>query len=144
MARLVKEGGAVKGAIGQIEGRIANAYLWIIARQGKDIVGVAALKAPQQSYRDKLQRETGIELSEEKYPAELGYVAVSEACRGARLSSILMAELMSQPIGRDGVFVTTKRNGFCENALPYLGFIYRASYQNDDRETVHLLTKLTA
>ena len=79
VARLVKEGGAVKGAIGQIEGRIANAYLWIIARQGKDIVGVAALKAPQQSYRDKLQRETGIELSEEKYPAELGYVAVSEA-----------------------------------------------------------------
>lgn len=141
VAQLVHEGGAVNGSIKRIEGRVRNAYLFVIALQAKHIVGVAALKAPQQVYRDMLRQKTGVDLSEDTYPTELGYVAISEACRGGRLSSLLMAELMSRPAGIEGVFVTTKRDRFCKAALPDLGFNYRGSYQNDDEETVHLLTK---
>jgi hypothetical protein len=88
-----------------------------------------------------LQQKTGVELSADMYPVELGYAVISEACRGVRLSSRLMAELMSLPPGIKGVFVTTTRDGFYKAALPDLGFNYRGSYQNDDGKTVHLLTK---
>lgn len=144
VARLVHAGGAVQGTIEQIKGRVRNAHLFAIALWAGDVVGVAALKAPQQGYRDTLRQKTGVDLPAETYPAELGYVAISEACRGGRLSSLLMAELMSRPAGTEGVFATTKRDGFYKAVLPYLGFNYRGSYQNDDKETVHLLTKPAA
>ena len=144
VAQLVHAGGAVNGTIQQIESRVRDAHVFIIATQGDEIVGVAALKSPQQGYRDTLWQKTGVDLSEGIFPAELGYVSVSKACRGGRLSSILMRELMSLPAGSEGVFVTTKRDGFYKEALPELGFIYQGSYQNDDEETVHLLTKTAA
>lgn len=144
VARLVHACGAVKGTMEQIEDRVKKAHLFIIALWADTIVGVAALKSPALTYRNTLQQKVGVDLSEKEYPAELGYVAVSEANRGHRLSSLLMAELMSQPAGAEGVFATTKRDGYRTAALPYLGFKYRGSYLNDNRETVHLLTKAGA
>jgi hypothetical protein len=48
VARLVHAGGAVNGTVEQIEGRVRNAHLFVIALQANEIVGVAAFKAPQQ------------------------------------------------------------------------------------------------
>jgi hypothetical protein len=141
VARLLHAGGAVNGTAEQIECRVKKAHVLVVARQGKDLIGVAALKVPQQSYRVRLRQETGVDLSADLYPVELGYVGVSKACRGHRLSSILMAELMSLPAGNEGVFATTKRDGYYKAALPDLGFNYRGQYQNSKEETVHLLTK---
>ncbi|WP_151718679.1 hypothetical protein [Gemmobacter serpentinus] len=141
VATLILAGGAVKGTTKEIQERVKNAHLFAIARHGAEIVGVAALKDPEPGYRKTLQFKTGIDLPPETYPAELGYVSISEACRGGRLSSGLMAKLMSLPAGQDGVFATTKRDGFYKHALPKLGFESRGSYQNDKGETVHLLTK---
>lgn len=144
VARLVHACGAVSGTVEQIEYRVKKAHLVIIALSANTIVGVAALKSPTLSYRNTLQQKVGVDLSEKEYPAELGYVAVSKANRGHRLSSLLMAELMSQPAGAEGIFATTKRDGYRTDALPDLGFKYRGSYLNDDGETVHLLTKAGA
>lgn len=144
VARLVHTGGAVKGTIKEIEDRVRKAHLFIIARQGGEIVGAAALKAPEQGYRSTLRDKTGVDLSEDRYPAELGYVVISKACRGSRLSSTLMEELMSGPASTSGVFATTKLDRFYKTALPDLGFTYRGSYQNENGETVHLLTKPAA
>lgn len=144
VAQLVHAGGAVRDTIEQIERRVKKAHVFVIALQARKIAGVAALKAPNPSYRDMLRQETGVDLSVDMYPAELGYVAVAESCRGGRLSSILMAELMSLPAGREGVFVTTKREGFYKFSLPDLGFNYEGFYLNGDGEAVHLLTKSAA
>lgn len=144
VARLVHACGAVIGTIEQIEDRVKKAHLLVIAFWANRIVGVAALKSPALTYRNTLRQKVGVDLSEKEYPAELGYVAVSEASRGHRLSSLLMAELMSQPAGAEGVFATTKRDGYRTAALPDLGFKYRGFYLNDDGETVHLLTKAGA
>lgn len=141
VARLVHACGAVKGTIEQIENRVKRAHLVVIALWADKIVGVAALKSPARTYRNTLRKAVGVDLSEKEYPTELGYVAVSEANRGHRLSSLLMTELMSQPAGAEGVFATTKRDGYRMAALPDLGFEYRGSYRNNDGETVHLLTK---
>lgn len=141
VADLIHAGGAIKGTIEQIKDRVRTAHLFIIAKWGSKIIGVAALKAPQQSYRNRLQQETGVDLSANSYPSELGYVTVAKACQGQRLSSYLMEELMSLPIVSDGVFATTKLEDFYKNALPALGFEYRESYRNDDDEIVYILTK---
>lgn len=141
IARLIHVCGAVRGNIEQIERRVQNAHLFVIAFWTDKIVGVAALKAPQLSYRKTLKQKTSVNLSTDEYPVELGYVAISKANRGHRLSSLLMAELMSQPAGTEGVFVTTKLDRFRKVALPKLGFDYRGSYRNDDSEIVYLLTK---
>lgn len=141
IAHLIYACGAVKGTTKQIEQRVKRAYLVIIALWADKIVGVAALKSPALTYRNTLRQKVGVDISENEYPSELGYVAVSEANRGRRLSSLLMAELMSLPAGVEGVFATTKRDGYRTAALPDLGFKYRGSYLNDGGETVHLLTK---
>jgi len=138
---LICECGAVSGTTLQIQRRLRKAYLVIIALWADEIAGVAALKSPAFTYRNTLQEKVGVEISASDYPAELGYVAVSEAQRGNRLSSRLMSELMSLPAGADGVFATTKRDGYRMEALPNLGFTYRGFYRNDGGETVHLLTK---
>lgn len=141
VAYLIYACGAVNGTVTQIEHRLRRAYLFIIALWGDKIAGVAAFKSPALTYRNTLREKVGIDIPENEYPLELGYVAVSEANRGRRLSSCLMAELMSLPAGADGVFATTKRDGYRTAALPDLGFKYRGSYRNDDGETVYLLTK---
>ena len=141
VANLVYSCGAVKGAVEKIQNRVRRAHLLIIARWAGEIAGVAALKSPEVTYRRRLRDNVGVDLPENEYPTELGYVAVSEANRGRRLSSLLMEELMSLPIGGDGVFATTKREGYRTAALPYLGFKCRGSYLNDEGETVYLLTK---
>ncbi|MCJ1901627.1 hypothetical protein MR829_14740 [Paracoccus versutus] len=141
IARLIYACGAVKGTVGQIENRVRRAHLLIIARWADKIAGVAALKSPELTYRRRLRENVGVDVPENEYPSELGYVAVSEANRGRRLSSLLMAELISLPLGADGVFATTKREGYRTAALPNLGFKYRGSYLNDEGETVYLLTK---
>lgn len=141
VARLIYSCRAVRGTVEQIENRVRRAYLIIIARWADEIAGVAALKSPERSYRRRLRENVGVDVPESEYPSELGYVAVSEAHRGHRLSSVLMAELMSLPSGADGVFATTKREGYRTAALPDLGFKYRGSYLNDEGESVYLLTK---
>jgi hypothetical protein len=141
VARLIHACGAVIGTVEQIENRVRRAHLLIIARWAKTIAGVAALKSPELTYRKRLRENVGVDVSEQEYPSELGYVAVSEANRGRRLSSHMMAELVSLPIGADGVFATTKREGYRTAALPDIGFKYRGYYLNDEGETVYLLTK---
>jgi hypothetical protein len=141
VADLIHSCGAVKGTVEQIENRVRRAHLLIIARWAKEIAGVAALKSPKTTYRKRLRENVGVDVPENEYPTELGYVAVSEANRGRRLSSLLMEELMSLPIGGDGVFATTKREGYRTAVLPDLGFKCRGSYLNDEGETVYLLTK---
>ena len=141
VARLIHVCGAVIGTVEQIENRVRRAHLLIIARWAKTIAGVAALKFPELIYRKRLQEKVGVDVAEQQYPSELGYVAVSKENRGRRLSSHMMAELMSLPIGSDGVFATTKREGFRSTALPDIGFECRGYYKNDEGETVYLLTK---
>lgn len=147
IARMIKDGKAVRGSLPTITERVRNAHIFAIARwDANTIAGVAALKAPEASYRRTLLAETKIELTEIEFPAELGYVVVAEKFRGPgakgeRLSSELMRVVMMTKAGKDGVFSTTKISGLRDIALPALGFTHRASYKNEDDENVYLLTK---
>lgn len=147
IAELIHNGKAVRGDIAQLRARVRNAHLISLALWDQHtIVGAAALKNPTPGYREKLKKWTNVSVSATEFPAELGYVVVSEKCRGAdkdgtRLSSELMKALMTTKTGKCGVFSTTKVNGLRNEVLPALGFSYRASYHNDEDQTVHLLTK---
>lgn len=103
--QLVIEGGEVGGAA--LTTNIANAKVLVILMQAGAMRGVAALKCPQDSYRTKIIKRTGVELSQPDYPFELGYVFVQPALQGRGLSHLLVASCLQHADAR-GVFATVR------------------------------------
>src|SRR5467141_2979867 len=78
--RLVREGGEVGDAV--LESNVRNAKCLVFLRSASALSGIAALKKPRQSYRQRIGTETGVEISAASYPYELGYVFITEGQRG--------------------------------------------------------------
>ena len=70
------------------------------------IVGIAALKVPARSYRNRIGQKTGYDISESLYPFELGYVVVEASARKQGLSHQLVEAAIRQAIP-EGLFATT-------------------------------------
>lgn len=87
-AELVRAGGEVAPE-GLIE-RIRQAHSLTFLRNEHDLVGIAALKHPNANYRARVFKQAQIELKPDEYPLELGWVYVSPAGRGGRLSHRLV------------------------------------------------------
>jgi predicted GNAT family N-acyltransferase len=62
-----------------------------------DLVGVAALKVLQESYRTTLSTKSGVSVSKAAFPYELGYIFVAPEARGNRYSERLVASALRQP-----------------------------------------------
>jgi hypothetical protein len=59
--RLVREGGEVGDAV--LESNVRNAKCLVFLRSASALIGIAALKNPRQSYRQRIGTETGVEIS---------------------------------------------------------------------------------
>jgi len=110
---------------------IEAARVLVVVREGSSIRGVAALKRPQASYRLKTSKRTGIDLPEEEYPFELGYVHLEADLRGRKLSHRLVAAALDHCDDR-GLFATVRTDnakmratlagaGFTAVGEPYAG-----------------------
>ncbi|MDR6513377.1 putative GNAT family N-acyltransferase [Novosphingobium capsulatum] len=126
---LVVEAGEVVGAA--LSTNIDQARILVMVKQDDAVRGVAALKRPQMSYRQKIAGLAGIGLSEPTYPFELGYIYIQPALQGRGLSHQLVAEALSYSDGA-GVFATVRTDnvamrtalskaGFSPSGEPYLG-----------------------
>jgi hypothetical protein len=116
---LVLEGGeaAAAGLPGRVQGAVALAFL--TAEQGR--LGVAGLKRPKASYRTKVAQGSGIELPEERFPFELGWVYVRKGIRGGK--SKMLCEPLIPYAEREGVFATSRTNNpWMHATLLALGF----------------------
>jgi hypothetical protein len=102
---LVVEGGEVGGAA--VATNIANARILVMLMQGGTMRGVAALKRPQDSYRKKIAKQTGVDLSQRVYPFELGYIYIQPVLQGRGLSHRLVASTL-QHDDAHSVFATVR------------------------------------
>lgn len=102
---LVVEAGEVVGAA--LAANIAKARALVVAREAGTICGVAALKRPQGSYRQKIAKQAQVDLAQCAWPYELGYVYIEPKLQGRGLSHRLVAAALKHRDGA-GVFATVR------------------------------------
>lgn len=102
--------------------RILSAMALVFARVDELVVGVAALKQPQASYRRHVSLESGASISADEFPYELGWVYVSPESRGKGFSLMLSQAALAESKG-SGVFATSRTdNAAMHRSLAKLGF----------------------
>lgn len=101
----VRAGGEVGNTV--LEKNVRNAECLVFLRQGSCLSGVAALKNPLQSYRQKISKKTGVLVEASEFPFELGYIFVLPSARSQKLSVDLTRAALLRAQGK-GVFATSR------------------------------------
>lgn len=118
---LVRAGGEVGGDV--IENNVRNAKGLVFLRQGGCLSGIAALKNPLQSYRQKISKKTGVLVEASEFPFELGYIYVLPSARHNNISGDLTRAALSIAEG-EGVFATSRiDNIYMHTTLGRFGFV---------------------
>jgi len=127
-ARLVRQG--FESADEGLHGRIRDAkWLAFYYAAGDTLAAVAALKAPNDRYRDDVFQKAEARVSPADYKLELGWVFVVPAHRGNRIAESLCPLLLAR-VPTSCVFATTRTNnismirillalGFARAGKPY-------------------------
>ena len=104
---MVRAGGEVGDTV--LEQNVRNAKCLVVVRQDSCLVGVAALKNPQASYRQSIKAKAGIAVDAQDFPFELGYIFVLPSARRQGLAVKLCRAALAFADGK-GVFATTRIN----------------------------------
>ena len=125
--RLVIEGDSVdpQGLAQRI--RQASHLLFLRGIDGQ-LVGAGGLKRPRPAYRHRVFTAAGATEPEERYPIELGWIAVAKSHQGQQLSTRIVGELLTFAKNKN-IFATTRADerimsfasdyGFKINGQPY-------------------------
>lgn len=117
----VRAGGEV--SIQGLVERISSAPALVFARLGGELVGVAALKQPQASYRRRVSSESAVPLPAAEFPYELGWLYVLPEARRKGLS-LLLSQAALASSGGAGVFATSRTENLAmHRSLAKLGFV---------------------
>ena len=132
---LVLAGGEV--APQGLKKHVLDARCIAFLRSGECLVGVAGLKRPRATYRQRVQKSSNFALSETEFPFELGWVFILPSARGANLSLPLCQSLISE-VSKSKIFATSAEGNLSMHAtLKKLGFARVgsawASKQNEGR-----------
>lgn len=101
---------------------LKTAKALVFGRIAGKVLGIAALKRPQATYRKRIREKAGVDISLESYPYELGYVYVLPEARGKKLSHGLIASALAHAEGA-AVFATARTdNAAMLAALANAGF----------------------
>ena len=121
VARLVEDGGAIEGVAEVIIQRLKRTRKLALLRVNATnrIVGIAALKTPNQGYREEKFAAAGFPIIGYETAPELGYVVIAEEMKGRRLSGSLVDAIIKE-IG-EPAFATTDDNTM-RNNLQRSGF----------------------
>jgi len=118
---LVRAGGEVGSTV--LEKNVRNAESLVLATLGPCLVGVAALKNPQSTYRNSIHAKAGESVDAENFPFELGYVFVLPSARRLGIGQGLCSAAL-RAAGNKGVFATARTNNDgMQRLLPLLGFV---------------------
>ena len=113
-----------------LEDRVRRAERISFLREDSCLLGVAGLKRPSHKHRKEVSKWSGVVLSEEAYPLELGWVFILPSARGRKLSLPLCAPL-AEAVGSRGSFATSKTDNLSMHVtLQKLGFIQAGALYN--------------
>ncbi len=102
---LVLEGGEVTPH--GLEARIRKAEKLIFSIESDCLIGVAAVKKPDQPYKQTLFQKARASTNFEQYLFELGWIFVLPSARGAGVSHTLVEAALAAS-GNKGIFATTR------------------------------------
>lgn len=108
-ATFVEEGGEVNPY--KLRERIGKAYALLFFRENARLIGVAALKQPDHSYRASIFKKAHSTLSPELYPFELGWIFILHDARGRKLSHHIVGAAVEYS-GNVGLFATARADNF--------------------------------
>lgn len=104
---LVLEGGEVT-AVG-LDTRIKKAERLIFSIDGDHLTGIAAIKNPDESYKQGVFQKAQATSDAEKFSLELGWIFVSPSLRGTGLSHRLVEAALSVT-NNQAVFATSRKD----------------------------------
>ena len=102
---LVEQGGEV--APNSVSTNINTARALVFGMVAGELVGIAALKRPQERYRKRIGASAGVDLSQTAYPYELGYVFLLPQARGQKNSPRLVTAALEHAVSA-AVFATVR------------------------------------
>ncbi|QLL11105.1 GNAT family N-acetyltransferase [Pseudomonas chlororaphis] len=118
---LVVQGGEVEA--GGLSQRVMDAEQLAFLRVDGQLVGVAAIKNPNDRYRARVARASGFTHAKDAFPYELGWVFVTPVARGKGYAHSL-AEAAISLVSADGVLATSRlENIVMHRVLIKLGFV---------------------
>lgn len=134
-ARLVKRGGEVDSA--RLMNRLQKARYLGFHYCDEQLAGIAALKSPQASYRDKVFHRAGILEKTADYRTELGWAYTLKPFRKLGICKQL-SDLLIQGMPHENGFATTRDNNVAmQKLLKELGFEKAGrSFFGRDQETL--------
>ena len=116
---LVSEGGEVADGL---RTRVNRAAVLLMVERADTICAVAAIKRPHLHYRDQVFEKAGYLPLAEKFDFEIGWIFVSQVCRGEGLSSDLVTRALDVLDGKE-VFATSRSNNLpMQHVLKKNGF----------------------
>lgn len=104
---LVLEGGEVT-PVG-LEARIRKAEKLIFSIEGDCLIGIAAVKKPDQSHKQTLFQKARARTNSEQFLFELGWIFVLPSSRGAGVSHTLVEAALVASDNK-GIFATTRED----------------------------------
>lgn len=139
VTRLVEEGGAIQGNAEEIIVRLKRTRKLALLRvKATDrIIGVAALKTPNQGYRADKFAAAGVPIAGYETAAELGYVVIAEDMQRRRLSGGLVDAIAKEI--RESTFATTDSKTM-KNNLQRSGFTRAGQEWQGQKGTLSLWT----
>ena len=118
--KLVLQGGEVEGH--GLEQRVKKAKTLVFLKVNDEVVGVAALKEPSKTYRDRVFRKASVPNAADPFHLELGWVYVLPNHQGKKYSHIISAAAMSQSERRPTFATTRLDNVAMQRTLDRLAF----------------------
>lgn len=92
-----------------LEGRVREAHALFFLRENSCLLGIAALKNPNATYRASVFKKTAASVSAAQFPLELGWVFVMPSARGRKLSHSLVGAAVTHAAGKN-VFATSRED----------------------------------
>jgi len=131
---IIGQGGAVDANSAKTE--LPSASVVVVAKRGKEIVGVGAVKRRRVHYAEARAKDSGVPLDPKTL--ELGYVAVDKKHRQKGLSHRIVAELLSQ---NEGTLFATTDCAHMKKTLAAAGFVRKGREWKGRRGQLSLWVK---
>lgn len=122
-----------------LEKRVMSAAALIFMRaEDGQLIGIAAMKHPNDSYRKRISKKSGVWLEPKMWPNELGWAYVEEEWRGKKLSRDLVGAALNWA-EEVGVFSTSRaENERMHGTLSRFGFVGKGQSYLSERGDYHL------